>query len=120
MADADARYMAILRIGHDTSMRGEGLSLRDALARAEYTACRRHFGPEELRSIIAAHPSLVEEWLAYSEDKRLTDGWYVLRDGELGQVLKPASRLRYASIQEAVAEFVVRELDFWSGLGATV
>lgn len=40
-------------------------------------------------------------------------GWYILRSGELGQVSRPASRITYSTIEEAVAEFVVRELDYW-------
>ena len=33
----EKQLLQILRIGHDTSMRGQGLSLRDALARSGYT-----------------------------------------------------------------------------------
>ena len=120
MADVNAKLMAILRIGHDASTKGSGLSLREALARTEYKANRPYFGPAELRSAIDANPFLVEEWLSYSEDKRTAGGWYLLRDGELGQTLVPNSRLHYSSIQEAVTEFIVRELDFWSGVTATV
>jgi len=116
MASVDFRVMAILRIGHQVSIRGEGLSIKDALARADYAAYRATFDVADIRALLEAHPSLVEEWLAYSEDKRTEGGWYVLRDGEIGQVLKPATQRSYASIEEAVAQFVVRELDFWAEL----
>jgi hypothetical protein len=109
--------LAILRIGHETSMRGAGLSLRDALRRAHYRERRASFGPADLRPLIIAHPELVEVWLAYSEDKRTSGGWYLLRSGEIGQVGDEESHARFESLEEAVAEYVVRELDFWAGLG---
>lgn len=108
--------MAILRIAHDTSPRGKGLSMKDALARTGYAAYRANFTVEDVQALITAHPSLLEEWLAYSEDKRTDGGWYVLRDAEIGQIRKPSSQRSYATIEEAVAQFVVRELDFFAGV----
>ena len=68
-----------------------------------------------MRALLEAHPALLEQWLAYAEDKRTEQGWYVLRDGEIGQVTQPTAQRSYATIDEAVAQFVVRELDFWAG-----
>jgi hypothetical protein len=108
--------MAILRIARDTSSRGKGLSMKDALARTGYVAHRPNFTIQDVHALIAAHPALLEEWLAYSDDKRTDDGWYVLRDAEIGQVRKPSAQRSYATIEEAVAQFVVCELDFCAGL----
>jgi hypothetical protein len=105
--------MAILRIGRDVSLRGEGVSIREALKRVSYIAYRPTFKADDLRPLIAADPSLVDEWLAYSEDKRTSGGWYVRSNGEVGQASNPKSRLTYASMPDAIAEFVVRELDYW-------
>ena len=58
----------------------------------------------------------VEQWLAYSEDKRTDGGWSVLRDSEIGRVDVEQTGLRFESMAEAVAEFVVRELDFWASV----
>jgi hypothetical protein len=113
MSDRDARLIAILRIGRDASLRGADLSVRDALKRTGYVGYRPMFKASDLLSLIAADPALVEDWLAYSEDKRTSGGWYVLRTGEIGQVSNPASRITYSSIEEAIAEFVLRELDYW-------
>jgi hypothetical protein len=114
MSDRDARLMAILRIGHDASLRGNGISINDALARVHYLAYRPTFKASDLRALIHKHPALIEEWLAYSEDKRTSGGWYVLRSGEIGQALKPESRITYSCMSEAVSEYVVRELDHWT------
>jgi hypothetical protein len=45
---------------------------------------------------------------------------HILRDGTVGQAGKPAMTRRFESIHRAVAEYVMLELDFWSGVSATV
>lgn len=114
-APADFRLIAILRIAQLVSGGGEGVSIREALTRSGYAAYRPSFGAAEIAGVLAQHPPLLEQWLAYSEDKRTPEGWYVLRDGEVGQLLKPATQRSYPSIEEAVAQFVLKELDFWAG-----
>lgn len=90
--------------------------MRDALAQAQYPALRPSINPGELLPLLKNDPSLVEEWVAYSEDKCTAGGFYVLRTGEVGQVEDQRSRRRYLSIEEAVAEFVLHELDYWQSL----
>jgi hypothetical protein len=107
------KLLAILRIGHDTSMRGEGVSLRQALSRVDYLEARRQFVPQDLVPLLQAHGELIDQWIMYSQDKRTSGGWYVTEAGEVGQVDDPNSRMRFASVEEAVAEYIVRELDFW-------
>jgi hypothetical protein len=109
----------VLRIAHMTSLRGQGLSMSEALQRARYRDRRTGFGAADLRPLLDADPEVVEAWLAYSEDKRTNGGWYLLRSGEIGRVGNPEARLRFASTAEAAAEYVVRELDFWAGLERT-
>ena len=116
MSDADADLLAILRIGHETSVRGAGRSLREALACTHYTDRRSALEPEDLLPLIRTRREFAEEWLAYSEDKRTSGGWYLLRSGEIGRIGDPGSQVRYDSLEEAVAAYVVRELDFWAGL----
>ena len=69
--------LAILRIGHETSMRGAGLSLRDALSRTRYRELRPLFGESYLLAHLRDHPAPIEEWLLYSEDKRTDGEWYL-------------------------------------------
>jgi len=120
MTDRDARLMAILAIGRDTSMRGAGTSLRDALKATSYAEHRSGFSAADLCPLIDAHPSLMQEWLSYSEDKRTLGGWYIRRDGQIGRALQPETQRKFATLQEAVAEYVILELDFWDHVGKAV
>jgi len=106
---------AILRIGHDTSMRGQGLSLRDALARSEYSRLRCEFDASDLVPLLRGNPELMTQWLSYCKDKRTSGGFWVSETTcEVGSLETPECDLRCESLEEAVAQFVVRELDYWS------
>ena len=119
MSNDDLRLLAVLKIAHETSMRGEGLSLHDALIRAGYKDLRPSFSPSDLLPLVKGDRAFVEQWTAYSQDKRTSGGWYLLEQGEIGRVGKPGSRMCFDSLEEAVAEYVVRELDYWAGIAAT-
>jgi hypothetical protein len=114
MKDREAQLLDILKIGHETSIRGEGISLAEALEQTSYKSFRKTFSKSDLMTIIKEHPEITSEWLAYSEDKRTSGGWYILDKPEIGQVDNPESIKHFNSIEEAVSEYVVRELDFWS------
>jgi hypothetical protein len=107
--ERDERLHGILTIAADTWR----LSLREAIRRSGYRDVRAHLQTADLVRLLRAEPALVDLWLAYSEDKRTSGGWYVTRDGEIGVVCVPESRLHFPTLEEAVAEYVVRELDFW-------
>jgi hypothetical protein len=121
MTDREQDLLSILRIGHETSIRGAGVSLQDALARTRYRELRATFGPADLLPLIRSNATLCNEWLAYSQDKRTTGGWkrtaggwYLLEDGRVGRLEPKVAPQRFESKEEAVASFVVRELDFWA------
>jgi hypothetical protein len=117
MTEGNALLQGILGIGHATSMRGAGISLREALKVAGYADLRPSLTANELRLVIDDHPEFIEQWMSYSEDKRTDGGWYIQRNGNIGRVLKPVTERQYATIQDAVAEFVILELDFWAHIG---
>jgi hypothetical protein len=106
---AGFRLMPFLRIAQRLGAGESAGSLRDALQRAGYAQSRPSFGADQVRDVLDA-------WLEYSESKDTAEGWYVLRDGEIGQLSKPASQRQFNSIQEAVAQFIIRELDHHAGL----
>jgi hypothetical protein len=92
MTERDTDLLGILRIGKETSSRGAGISLREALARARYKELRPSFGPGDLLRLVKAHRTLAEEWIAYVENKRASGGWYLSAEGEIGRVVAPQSR----------------------------
>ena len=116
---SDAEKLAVLRIGHVTSIRSaEGLSLREALATAGYGEVRKDLTAQQLTDVIARQPYLIDEWDLYSADKRTTGGWYLnATRREIGQIEPPGSVEQFSTTEEAVAEYVLRELDFWFSLG---
>ena len=107
--ERDERLRGILTIVADIWR----LSLREAIQRSGYRDVRAHVQTADLVRLLRAEPALVDLWLAYSEDKRTSGGWYVTRDGAIGIVCAPESRLHFPTLEEAVAEYVIRELDFW-------
>jgi hypothetical protein len=95
MTDRNALLQGILGIGQATSLRGAGISMREALKAAGYAELRPSLTAAELRPFIAVHPEFIEQWL--SEDKRTDGGWYIQKNGNIGRVLKPATERHYAS-----------------------
>jgi hypothetical protein len=105
----------VLSIGHDTSMRGEGISLRDALRRTNYRELRSSFDVVDLLPYIQQTPILARQWLMYSEDKRTDGGWWIIDSPpSVGRVFKPELTEVFQSLEEAVAAYVIRELDYWA------
>ena len=115
----DELLFQILSIAHRTSMRGEGVSLRQALADAEYRPLRSDFDVNDIRPVLDSHYELIDQWVRYSEDKRTDGGWYLkASDSSIGSLAEPAE-LRFGSVADTVANYAMRELDFWSGVSAT-
>ena len=109
------KLIAILSIGHETSMRGQGLPLKQALSQVDYLNVRKQFCPQDLVPLIKSRKAFIKEWIMFSEDKRTSCGYYITEAGVIGQVNIP-EKLTCTSIEEAVAEYVVKELDFWANL----
>ncbi|MGK2883290.1 MAG: hypothetical protein ACSLE8_00680 [Rhodococcus sp. (in: high G+C Gram-positive bacteria)] len=108
----DEEILKILQIGHDSSIRGLGLSLNQALKQARYRELRNTLSVSDLLPVIDKNPQLIEQWIMYSEDKRTDGGWYLSPKAAIGTIA--GDRIKFRGMQEAVAEYVLRELDFWS------
>lgn len=118
MEDRAKQLLSILRIAHEVSINGAGASLASAIRRSQYREMRPTLQEAEFIPLVHAHPDLIDQWLAYSSDKRTIGGWYVLPTGQVGQAdgFRPA--IQFESIEHAIAGYVLRELDFWAGVGA--
>ncbi len=109
-----ARLLEILGIARGTSNEGAGLSLREAMTRARYGEVRATLGAADLLPLLEADPGLTSDWLLYAENKRTSAGWYLLLAAEIGREGDDGSRRRFASLEQAVAEYVVLELNYWA------
>lgn len=101
--------LAILRIG-PLSLHGPGQTpLHKAIEEPRYRKLLGSFTSADLVPILRAHPELKQGWLEYSDSRR-TDGWYVLDDGRVGLGSDPTKARQFGNLDEAVAHFVVEEL----------
>ena len=114
MTFSHEQLLDVLRIGHASSMRGEGFSLRDAIARSGYRNIRKYFDRNDLIPLLKENPDLISQWLRYCEDKRTSGGYWVSEQTcEVGSMESPHSNIRCETIEVAIAEYVLREIDYW-------
>lgn len=117
---ASKQLLEVLSIAHDASFRGEGLSIRDALKRSRYDERRESIKIDEVISALKDNPELVLQWIMFSEDKRTNGGWYILSDKhEIGKIGDDSATFIFDGIEEAVAYYVLHELDFWASLNTS-
>jgi hypothetical protein len=110
--------LRVLHIGHDSSMRGEGISLHEALIRCDYRTLHGQIGTKDIIPLLRTNPDLIAQWFAYCEDKRTKGGYWLSKENlEVGSLELPEPIIRCGSVEEAVAEFVIRELDYWFEVG---
>jgi hypothetical protein len=119
-----AEVRSILSIAHDSSGRGAGRSLRDLLSATRYCELRPNLRVEDLAQQFEADRDLIEQWVAYSEDKRTSGGWWLQPIGAecevgcFGDSGANTSRSdRFSKPSFAAATYVLRELDFWAKCG---
>lgn len=108
------QLMAILRIGHRVSLRGDRESLADALERTDYGVLRPAISEDDLLPLIDAAIAL--EWVRFSEDKRTNGGWYLTEQGCVGR--PGAEEDAFGDLARATAVYVLRELDHWRDVAA--
>jgi hypothetical protein len=89
----------------------EGLSLQHYVEESGYFAKPEELSVAAVVSLLRQNPELVDQWFFFSEDKRTSDGWYVMDDGDravVGQIGGP--KIVFSDRAEACAEFIVREI----------
>ncbi len=75
MGNRDSELLTILRIGHETSIRGSGISLDQALQGSRYAELRPSFDADDLLPLIRAHNELVNQWMSSARiSERMADG----------------------------------------------
>jgi hypothetical protein len=115
-----AQLAQICRFAHDCSSAGLGLSIRDAIKRCQYRELRDRLTEEQVRRHVSDHSELIDQWSAYSSDKRTSGGWYFDKEsrgwvvGRLDARGRRTDETRYAAAEVACAVYIIKELEFWS------
>jgi len=104
----------ILKVGLDTSIRGRGISLVQALSEVDFDKHKNKVTVDDLRYQIDLMPEVIDEWFSYSEDKRTSGGWYLLRDLRIGTLMDQTEELSFSESDVAVANYVIKELNYWN------
>ena len=113
----EQRISTVLAIGNEVSIRDAGISLADALERTRYTEIRSSLSVDDLIHAIQRDPALIDQWIGYCEDKRTSGGWYLVPETfEIGQLNRPSTVKGFDSLEEAVANYVLHELDYWAAV----
>ena len=110
---------SILEVARVTSEPGGGKSIADALQRSGFVEHRASLTPADFKPLLEEDSGIAESWCQFSEDKRTSGGWYILQDSfEIGSLEDESTRMQFDSLAEAVAAYVVAELDFWASVNA--
>lgn len=89
------------------------VSVLDLVDESGYRADPASLTVDAVCAHLRGHPDLVDAWLAYSEDKRTSAGWYVTqRSGDTFEVghYPEGDRISVTGPVSACAEFIVREV----------
>ena len=82
------------------------------VAESGLAQCESALSLEAVSTYLSRHPALVEQWLRWSEDKRVSSGWYFMRESNKFVVgyFPKGETLSFAEALPACAEFVIREV----------
>jgi hypothetical protein len=93
------------------------MPLRSLVSATGYERHRKTISVDEIRQALAERPELADEWIDYSADRRVTQGWYYrpVSTGEFevgyAGVATEGREHVFGDKLQACAEFVIRELD---------
>ena len=93
--------------------RGER-SVHEVVRASGYPDFRGRFAARELADYLRAHPEVIESWVAYSQDKRTSEGWYLRPPYSIGRVTRappPMREVQHVDLGAACAAFIIAELD---------
>ena len=67
---------------------------------------------DALASVLRAEPALIDGWLLWSQDKRVSSGWYFERDGDGCAVgyFPEGKRVRFDDVALGCAQFIPLEV----------
>jgi len=109
--DAEAQFDRVSDV--PAEIRRSNRSLREVVHSSGYADLRGQFAPRELAAYLRARPEVIAQWVAYSEDKRTSDGWYLRPPYSLGRISSeppPMHEVKHVDLAAACAAFIIAEL----------
>ena len=90
-------------------------SMSQLFNETDYIKNKAFVSKELLMSYLADNPDLITDWENYSSDKRVSQGWYFLKENTkwiVGYASAPSQEQKFSfeSDIEACTEFILREL----------
>ena len=95
------------------SFRADGRSPLQLVAESGYLELAESVTVARVTQFLNENPTLVDSWLSWSEDKKVSSGWYFIDTSE-GFVVgyhPNGQRLVFSDKTHACAEFIVREVE---------
>jgi hypothetical protein len=94
------------------------VSMFSLLEATGYFGLHDQISEEDIRDGLVRCPECAQEWLQYSEDKRTSNGWYVVQNEEglyetgfVAHAGTSTNRVQYDSSIHACASFIKHELE---------
>src|SRR3979409_639709 len=102
------------------SFRDSDKAIRDVVRASPYETLRAQVTATEVATFLRDRPQLIARWVAYSEDKRTSSGWYLsgAPSWSVGYIHGDGRRARDVPIGDpalACATFILHELDSIQG-----
>jgi hypothetical protein len=121
----DQQILEIVSLGYDTLARGDALSLYSVFANRGYEKLIGQMRTSKLVPLLRQESDVVQKWLKYGEAKTVKQGLKVssnpieLISFDSPQLIgldTPQVIGIYRTIEDAVAEFILREIGYWCGI----
>jgi len=117
MTTVDEALVRACNLAHDYYARN--MSPNALMAESGFREHRGAIDVEKIRKHVVAHPKLIGDWMGYSENKRVSSGWYFSADSVDGPYVVgyfPTSdpsktEKKYSDEIEACAIYIKRELE---------
>ena len=93
-------------------------SFYDLLKETKYFECFNSISEDSIADILLSNIELIDKWFEWSENKRTSGGWYLVKKDngkyEVGKISsdgKKSQCLEYDNRRKACAAFIKREID---------
>lgn len=94
-------------------------SIRILLKETGYFEIHNQISVEKIRDVLIHHPDRVDDWIAYSEDKRSSFGWYFKYEANKNKYIvdsfsgkeEDSPHGEYSNRLDACAYFIKNEID---------